>query len=183
LASRTPKAGRLYWEFVLDVHQQLGALSHQVIAPAHEISRRTHRPPVDVGLRHHPAAQQRRDLVRVDPIVLRLTAVNSLHVQRVPQHEHNPLALAQVRQPIPGEHALDRHGQILAVRRNQLEERFRTRRDVLRHQHRALGVEKAHVHRAGVKVDAAIVAMLPGIESHRGLLSKSVRVSEHVIGW
>src|SRR5262245_5922855 len=62
--------------------------------------------------------------------------------------------------------------EILAIRRNQLEKRLRRRSDVFGHQHCTFSVEDAHVHRTRVKIHAAIVAMLPGIESHRGLLSK-----------
>src|SRR5262245_26433208 len=98
--------------------------------------------------------------------------MDGAHVQRVPQDKDDAFALAQVGEPVPGEHALDGHREILAIRRNQLEKRLRRRSDVFGHQHCAFSVENAHVHRTRVKIHAAIVAMLPGIESHRGLLSK-----------
>ena len=102
-----------------DVCEQLRARSHEVISTAHEISGCAHRLGIDIGLRQHPAAQQPRDLVRVDPVVLGFAAVDRTHVERVPQHEHDALARAQVRQPVPREHALGCHRQVLAVGRQR----------------------------------------------------------------
>ena len=78
---------------VLDVGDQLRALAHEVTAPAQQIARGAHLGGIDIGLREHPAAQQPGDLVRVDLVVLGLAPVDRAHVQRVPQHEGDALAL------------------------------------------------------------------------------------------
>jgi len=108
---------------VLDVGDQLGALVREVIAPAHQITGGAHRGRIDVGLRDHPPAQQRSDLVRIDAVVLGLAPVNGAHVQGVAKNKPNALALTQVGQPVPGEHALHRHHQIVAEALDCREER------------------------------------------------------------
>jgi hypothetical protein len=111
-------------------------------------------------------AQQRGDLVRIDAVVLGLSPVNGAHVQRVSEHEGNALALTQVRQPVPGEHAFDGHDQIVAEIPHRSQERLGTAFDVARQQHRSVGVQDTQVHHPGVQVDTAVVLVLLGIESH-----------------
>jgi hypothetical protein len=72
---------------VLQVRQQLAALAHEVEPAPQEVPRLAHARRIDVGLREHAAAQQHRDLVGVDAVVLRLAAVNGLHVEGVAEHE------------------------------------------------------------------------------------------------
>jgi hypothetical protein len=98
---------------VLNVGQELPALPDEMQASAQQIARRPRRGRICVGLRQHAAAQQHGDLVRVDPVVLGLAAVNGLHRQRVAQHEREAFSRADVRQPIPREHALDGDDQTL----------------------------------------------------------------------
>jgi len=54
-----------------------------------------------------------------------LAAVNGFHVQGMAEHEGNLLTLAQVGDPVPGEHALDADHQAVAEGRDGLEQRFR----------------------------------------------------------
>lgn len=161
-----------------DVGKQLRAPAHEVVAPAHEVARGAHRLRVDVRLRQHAAAQKARDLVRVDAVVLRLAAVDRAHIESVPQHEDDALAGAKVGKPVPGEHAFGGHREVLAVGAGELQKRLRGGSDVLRGEDVSVPVEHAYVHRAGVKIDAAIVLVTAGIESHsRPPLSERVVVS------
>jgi len=106
--------------------------------------------------------------VRVDLVVLGLAAVHGLHRQGVAEHEGDALSGADIREPVPGEHALGRHDEILAVGGDDLEEGLRIRLDVPVHEHLADPVEDAEVHHVHVEIDSAVVAMLPVVESHLG---------------
>jgi len=151
----------------LDVGEELAALADQVQAAAQQIARGAHPRRVDVRLRQQAAAQQRGDLERIAPIVLGLAAVDGLHVQRVAQHESDPLPGAEVRQPVPGEDAFDGDDEAVTVGGHGLEEGLGRRGQVLVDQDLALGVEDADVHRLRVQIDPAPVAMLSVVESHR----------------
>ena len=120
---------------------------------------------LDVG--QHPPAQQGGDLERVDPVVLGLAPVDGLPVQGVAPHEVHPFGRAQVRQPAPGEDALDGHDEALAVGGHDLEEGLRRGPEVLVDENLALGVEDADVHRSGVQSDPAPVPVRAAGESHR----------------
>jgi hypothetical protein len=150
--------------------QELAALAHQMQPAPKEIPGRPHARWVDVGLWQQAAAQEARDLVRVDLVVLGFAAVDGFHRQGVSQHERDPLGGADVREPIPREHAFGRHDQILAVRGDDLEERLRRRLRIAMHEHLAGRVKDADVHRLHVEIDSAIVPMLPVVESHSALL-------------
>jgi hypothetical protein len=93
--------------------------------------------------------------------------VDGLHRECVAQHEREAFGGADVREPIPGEHALSRDDEIVAVRGDNLEERLRRRFHVAVHQYLAGGVENADVHGLHVEIDSAIVTVLPVVESHR----------------
>ncbi len=135
-----------------------------------QVTGRPHRRRIDVGLRQQAAPQQNGDFVGVELIVLGLTAVDGFHRQGVSQHERDPLRGADVREPIPREHALGRDDQILAVRGDDLEECLSRRVHIARHEDLAGRVKDAAVHRFHVEIDSAIVPMLPVVESHSALL-------------
>ena len=141
-------------------------LLHQVTAPAQQIAGGAHARRVDVGLRQHPAAHQPGDLVGVDLVVLGLAPVDGTHVQGMPEHEGNALAGTQVGHPVPGEHAFDRHHQILAEGLHGGQEGLRGALQVAREAHLAGCIQDAQVHLAGVQIDAAVVLVLTGIEFH-----------------
>jgi hypothetical protein len=89
-----------------------------------QVSGGTHLSRIDIGLREHAAAEQHRNFVRVDLIVLGLAPMNGFHVQGVAQDEGNPLLRAKVREPVPGEDAFDADHHILAIGDNCLEKRL-----------------------------------------------------------
>ena len=135
--------------------------------PAQQIARRPHRRRIDIRLGQHSPSQQDRNLVGVELIVLRFAAVNRLHRERVAQHEGDALGCAPIGEPVPREHALGRHDQIVPVRCDDLEKRLRRRFHVAVHQHLATGVENTDVHGLHVEIDSAIVTVLTVVESHR----------------
>jgi hypothetical protein len=89
----------------------------------------------------------------------------------VTQNEGDALLGAEVGQPVPAEQTLDVHDQIVTVRSDDLEETIAVAFEVAVDQGFLRLVQDADVHRSGVQVDTAVVAVLPSVESHRGLLS------------
>jgi hypothetical protein len=108
--------------------------------------------------------------VGVDLVILGFTAVDGFHVQGVAEHEGNPLPFAEVGEPVPGEHALDGHHEILAVGRDEAEERLGAGAEILMDLDVSGLVEDTDVEGAGVEIDTAVVPVLLGVESHRGFL-------------
>ncbi len=70
----------------------------------------------------HAAAEQAGDLAGVDLVVLGLAAVDGLHVQGVAEDEGDALVLAEVGEPVPGEHALAADDEAVAEGRDGVEE-------------------------------------------------------------
>ena len=73
---------------------------------------------------------------------------------------------AEVSEPVPIEDALRRYDQVLAIGLDGFEKASAVAGKVLVKQDVALGVQNAQIKGAGMKVDAAVVLMLAGIESH-----------------
>jgi hypothetical protein len=80
---------------------------------------------------------------------------------------------AQICDPVPGEHALDGHHDVIHVGLDQLGERPSFGGAVSVQDHRAALVDDAHVHAPCVQIDAAIVLVLSVVEAH-GLLLTNV---------
>jgi hypothetical protein len=68
------------------------------------------------------ATQERGDLERVQLVVPGLPAMDGLHRERVSEHEYETPGGADIRQPVPREHAFRRHDEIITVRCDDLEE-------------------------------------------------------------
>ena len=154
-----------------------------MIAPAQQVAGGAHALRIDVGLRQHAAAQEHGDLSSIDTVVLGLAAVNRFHVQRVAEDEGDTFVSAQIGEPIPGEDALAGDDEVVAIRGHGREERFGRGLHVAVQQHFALRVEDTQIHRPGVQVDAAVVLMSLGVESHRGLLSRRLSDDCAQRGW
>jgi hypothetical protein len=73
---------------------------------------------------------------------------------------------AEVGEPIPVEDALRRYDQVVAVGFDGFKEAGSVAGEVLVKQDVAFGVLNAQIKGAGMKVDAAVVLMLAGIETH-----------------
>ena len=82
--------------------------------------------------------------------------MDGLHVQGVAEDEGNAVLVAQVGEPVPGEHAFDGHGQAVTVGRDGVEEGTGVGGIVFVQNGLAGGIEDAQVHTSGVQIDAAI---------------------------
>ena len=131
---------------------------------------------VDVRLRQQAPAQQARDLVRIDLVVLGFPPVDGLHRQRVAEHERDPVRGADIGEPVPREHALGRDDQVVSVRRDHLEERLRGRWQIPVQQHLPGRIQDADIHGLDVEIDPAVVTMLAVVESHLALLLRESRI-------
>jgi len=151
---------------VLDVGEEFGALSYEVIAPSQEVPGGSHPRWVHIGLRKHATAQEYRDLVRINFIVFAFAAVDCFHVESVSKNEGNPLAGTQIGDPVPGEHTLDGNHDVLPVGSNDAEESFGICPDILVDHGFPRAIENADIHLLRVQVDSAIVFVLLGVKSH-----------------
>lgn len=151
---------------VMDVGQQLGTLAHQVHAAPEQIAGRSHRSGIDIGHRKHPAAKQHGDLLGIDAVVFGFAAVDGPHVEGVTEDEMNAFVTTQVSQPVPGEHALDRDNEVIPIRFDCPQERRRSCFGIAMEQDFAVMAENAQVDGAGMQIDAAVVGVRLGVESH-----------------
>ena len=76
------------------------------------------------------------------------------------------LVLAQIGEPVPGEHALDADDQAVAEGRDGVRGRRRAGGEVLVEDDVAVVVEDADVHGSGVQIDAAVESVLLVVEAH-----------------
>jgi hypothetical protein len=113
------------------------------------------------------ATQQRRNLGGIKAVVLGFAAVNCPHVEGMSQDEGNPLILAEIGEPGPGEHALDADHYVLTEGAQRLEKCVGIGADVFVHAHLAVGISDAEAHPVDVQVDAAVKLVLSRVKSHR----------------
>jgi len=92
--------------------------------------------------------------------------VDGSHVESVAEDEGNIFFIAEVSEPVPGEHAFDGNDDVVSVRSNGFEEGIGLSVDILVEQCGAVLVEDTEIHGSGVKVDAAVKFMLLCVESH-----------------
>jgi len=87
---------------------------------------------------------------------------------RVTEKELDALVLAEVRQPVPGEHALDADNQVVAKAFDGLQEFVRLGSHIAMQSLVSVTIENAQIHPLGVQVHATIKLILPVVESHHG---------------
>ena len=92
--------------------------------------------------------------------------MDSFHVQGVPEDKVDILPLAEICEPIPGEDTFHGDDDIVTIGGKGVEERSGSGRHIAVRHDIALGIEDAEVHGASVQVDAAIILMCSGVESH-----------------
>ena len=102
-------------EGVVPVSQQFASATDQEAATAQQVTRRPHLAGIDVAHREGSAAQQSGDLFAVDLVVFGLATVDRSHVQGVAEHEGDLLLDAQIREPVPGEHAFGTDDQLFPI--------------------------------------------------------------------
>jgi len=159
---------------VLDVGQQVGSTTDEMEAPSEKVPCGSHLGRIDVGLRKVPPSKERGDLECIDLVVLGFSAMDGLHVEGVAKDELDLFSLAQIRQPIPGEDALDGDDEIVPVGLNRIQEILWSASHVLVKKCPAFSIENAEVHGLGVQIDPAVVVMCIGVESHGSLLDRLV---------
>jgi hypothetical protein len=86
---------------ILDMGQELGPFARERHPAPEQVSGATPLSRIDLGLREHAAAEQHRNLVGVDLIVLSLTPMHGFHIQGMAQDEGNPLLHAKGGEPGP----------------------------------------------------------------------------------
>jgi len=151
---------------ILDVAQQFRPFADQVSASSQEISSGPHIGRIDEGLAQHASSQQGGYLMGIDLVVLGLSSVDGFHVQSMPQDEGDVFLGAEVSEPIPGEDTLYCDHNVLSVRRNGLQKGLRLGTDVSMEDYLSVMVQDAEIHGPGVEINATIVAVLLGVESH-----------------
>lgn len=95
------------------------------------------------------------------------------------QDEGDPLSLAEISDPVPAEEAFDGDHKVLHVRLEGLQQFLPVAVELPVDQFLAGLVEDAEVETPGVQVNSAVELVLPGVESHRGLLGERVFYSPH----
>ena len=93
--------------------------------------------------------------------------MDGFHVERVPEDERDILIGTQIGEPVPRKSALDADHQPLPIRRDQLQEPFRSRWDVPLDDRLALRAENADLHRPGMEIDTAVERVLLSVESNQ----------------
>ena len=150
--------------------EQLRPFADQVGTPAEQVAGFAHPLGVGIGDREVAAAEESSDLAGIDAIVFGFAAVDGFHVQGVAQDERNLVLLAEVRDPVPGEHALGADDEAVAKRLDGTQQGIGPAGQVAVEDGLAGLVEDAQVHGPGVQVNAVVESVLLGVESHRGLL-------------
>ena len=122
---------------------------------------------IDIGGRDEVGAQQMRDLFGINAVVFVLAAVDGLEIERVGQNEGQAGGLAGIGQPIPAEPAFGADGQVVAVRRDELEEEVEVIvPDVGMDELVAVAVHEADVPLAGMEINSAVELGGRGVVFH-----------------
>ena len=140
---------------LVDLGQECGAFVRQRPAAPAQVPGGTPVGGRARGLREPPTTQQRRHLWRVDLVVFGRATLAGLQRAGMAQDNREACMGPQVREPVPGAQALDRHDEPLSRRGKGLQEGLRVGLHMARHQNLAALVEEAERHGAGMQVDAA----------------------------
>ena len=73
-------------------------------------------------MRDHSSTEQAGDLTGIDAIVFDLGTVDSSHVEGVAEDEVDVFLIAEISEPVPGEHALDGDDDVITERFDGFEE-------------------------------------------------------------
>ena len=151
---------------VWDMCQACGPLAQEKQAPPPEVARG---PPLrrrDRGLGEHATTEHHGALVRIDPVVCGLAAVQRLHGEGVSEHKGHMLTGTHVREPLPGEHACDGDDNIVPIGRDGFEPGVGLGWHRPVQPNLAVLTQDTDIHGAGSQVDATIKWMLFGVQSH-----------------
>jgi hypothetical protein len=140
-------------------------------------------PRINVGHREHAAPQQAGDLGGVDAIVLRLAAVNRFHVERMAEREPDRVILAQIGEPVPGEHAFAADDEPRAKGRHGVEEGVGASGQIAFENGLAGVIEDVGEHGSCVQVDAGVECVRGFVEAHGSFSLGGWAESSPLRGW
>jgi hypothetical protein len=86
---------------VLDVGQEFGSLPREIQAAPKQIPGGAPLGRIHIGLGEHPAAQQHRNLVRIDLVVLGLATMDRPHIEGMAEDKRDAFLGTEVGQPGP----------------------------------------------------------------------------------
>jgi hypothetical protein len=134
---------------ILHVGSEVGALAHQVTATAQQVPGGAQLSGIGRGWGQHPAAQQDRNLARINFIVLGFAPVDGFHREGMAQDKGTPFLPTEIRQPLPGEDALDCDDEIVTVRSDDTQKGLGRGGQILMDPDRAALIEDTDVQGAG----------------------------------
>jgi len=92
--------------------------------------------------------------------------VDRFHVEGMAENEGDVLLDTEIRDPVPGEHALHSNHDVLTERSNDAEKSFLICVDVLVNPDIASRIEDTDKHSLSVQIDSTIKLVLFGVEIH-----------------
>lgn len=102
----------------------------------------------------------------VDPIVFGFAAVDRFHVQGMAQDKGDPLIGAEIRDPVPGEHAFRRHDNVFPERLYHVEKGFPVGFYIAVKHNLSRRVQDAQIHFFRMQVDSTGIFVLFGVKCH-----------------
>ena len=168
---------------VLNMAEEFGTLSLEVVATPEEVPGRAHLLGINVSHRDHVSAKENTDLFGIDTIVFGFASMDRLHIEGVTEDEGDVLFGTEVGKPVPGEHALDCDDKVISIGFDNAKEPIGPRRQVPMDQDLSVLVEDTEVQRPGVEIDTAVELMLVSIETHKvsSFEKKVDHTSEHTL--
>jgi hypothetical protein len=133
---------------------ELSPCAHQMEAAAQQVAGGTHLRRRARGVGEHAPAQQRRQLVGIDLGVVGVAPLDGFPREGMPQDEGHAFLGTELGQPLPGEETLDRHDQAVTIRRHRRKKWCRRGLHMAVYKNLSTVAQDAHVHGAGVPVDA-----------------------------
>jgi hypothetical protein len=161
------------WEMVLAVRvlqvgQQLSALARQRYPAPEQVSRGTHGGRIPGGLWEPATTEQDSDLLGLNRGVFGCAPVHGFHGQGMAEDKRASLLGTPIGEPVPGKNTLHRAHHILPSGCHGLEQRLWASVHVPVQQERALLREDAHIHGAGMQVDATVCLVLFRVKAPEG---------------
>jgi hypothetical protein len=141
-------------------------LARQIYPAPEQGSRGTHGGRIPVGLWEHATTEQDSDFLCINLVVFGCATVNGFHGQGMAEDKRDILLGTQIGEPVPGKNTLHRDNHILPIGCHGLEKRLWASFHVPVQQELALLREDAHIHGAGMQVDATVCFGLFRVKAH-----------------
>ena len=151
---------------VLDVGDEVGTLADEEEPAAEQIASFAEPLGIHVGGGKVAAAEEGAEFIGIELVVFGFAAVDGFEVEGVAQDERDLVQGAQVREPVPGEHAFAANDESVAEWLDGREKSVGLGGEVLVEDDVAVGIANAEVHRPGMKIDAAVESVWLLVEPH-----------------